>query len=184
MSNYYLISEIFFLFVVKPKGGSKRAFDIPLSREMILCLARAIRFGREMYPLQAREWVFPADSQSGHLAETKEDRSELSKWGNDLRQTFRTIATAAGISEIDAKLLMNHSIPGVNAGYITRHKLLEDHLRRQQQAISSAAIAALGTSLAENGALQSWLGRGAARRAVFNSEIQRPEPGKEQPPVL
>lgn len=103
-----------------------------------------------MYPLQAREWVFPADSDSGHLAETKEDRSELSKWGNDLRQTFRTIATAAGVSEIDAKLLMNHSIPGVNAGYITRHKLLEDHLRRQQQAISSAAITALGASLAKN----------------------------------
>ena len=172
------------LHVTKPKGGSKRAFDIPLSREMILCLARAIRFGREMYPLQAREWVFPADSESGHLAETKEDRSELSKWGNDLRQTFRTIATAAGVSEIDAKLLMNHSIPGVNAGYITRHKLLEDHLRRQQQAISSAAIAALGASLAENRALQDWLGRGAARRAVFNSEIQRPDSGKQQPPVL
>jgi hypothetical protein len=102
-----------------------------------------------MYPLQAREWVFPTDSESGHLAETKEDRSELSKWGNDLRQTFRTIATAAGVSEIDAKLLMNHSIPGVNAGYITRHKRLQDHLRRQQQAISSTAIAALGTSLAD-----------------------------------
>jgi hypothetical protein len=66
-----------------------------------------------MYPSQAREWVFPADSASGHLAETKEDRSKLSKWGNELRQTFRTIATVAGVSEIDAKLLMNHSIPGV-----------------------------------------------------------------------
>jgi hypothetical protein len=59
---------------------------------------------------------------------------ELSKWGNDLRQTFRTVATAVGVSDFDAKLLMNHSIPGVNAGYITRHKLLEDHLRRPQQA--------------------------------------------------
>jgi hypothetical protein len=45
--------------------------------------------------------------------------------GQRLRQSFRTIATAAGVSEIDAKLLMNHAIPGVNAGYITRHKLLE-----------------------------------------------------------
>jgi hypothetical protein len=104
--------------------------------------------------MQAREWVFPAGSESGHLAETTEDRNELSKWGNDLRQTFRTIATAAGISEIDAKLLMNHSIPGVNAGYITRHKLLEDHLRRQQQAISTAALAALGSTLFENRALR------------------------------
>jgi hypothetical protein len=52
------------------------------------------------------------------------------------------MATVAGVSEIDSKLLMNHSIPGVNAGYITRHKLLEDHLRRQQQAISSAVFSA------------------------------------------
>ena len=31
-----------------------------------------------------------ADSQSGHIIEHKEKRSDLSKWGNDLRQTFRT----------------------------------------------------------------------------------------------
>jgi integrase len=160
------------LHISKPKGGKKRAFDIPLSRQMILCLIRAIRFGREMHPSQAREWVFPADSASGHLAETKEDRDALSKWGNDLRQTFRTIATSAGVSEIDAKLLMNHAIPGVNAGYITRHKLLQDHLRRQQQAISSAVFAALGTSLTENQYLQRWLGRGAARRAILSAQVK------------
>ena len=159
------------LHISKPKGGKKRAFDIPLSRQMILCLIRAIRFGREMHPSQAREWVFPADSASGHLAETKEDRDELSKWGNDLRQTFRTIATAAGVSEIDAKLLMNHAMPGVNAGYITRHKLLHDHLRLQQQVISSAVFAALGTSLTENQYLQGWFGRGATRRAILSAQV-------------
>lgn len=154
------------LHIPKPKGGGKKAFDIPLSRQMILCLIRAIRFGRQMYPLQRPAWVFPADSESGHLAETKEDREMLSKWGNDLRQTFRTIATAAGVSEVDAKLLMNHAIPGVNAGYITRHKLLEDHLRTQQQAISSAVFAALSASIAQDRELQGWLGRGAYRRAT------------------
>jgi integrase len=151
------------LHIPKPKGGKKKAFDIPLSRQMILCLIRAIRLGRQMYPVQALEWVFPADSASGHLAETKEDRKVLSKWGNDLRQTFRTIATAAGVSEIDAKLLMNHAIPGVNGGYITRHKLLEDHLRSQQQAISSAVFAVLGASIAQDHALQNWMGRARSR---------------------
>lgn len=154
------------LHIPKPKGGKKKAFDIPLSRQMVLCLVRAIRFGRQMYPVQADEWMFPADSASGHLAETKEDREMLSKWGNDLRQTFRTIATAAGVSEVDAKLLMNHAIPGVDAGYITRHKLLEDHLRSQQQAISSAVFHGLGASLSQNGALRDWLGRGGSRRAT------------------
>ncbi|MBR0706298.1 MULTISPECIES: tyrosine-type recombinase/integrase [Bradyrhizobium] len=158
------------LHISKPKGGRKRAFDIPLSRQMILCLVRAIRFGMKMYPTQAKEWVFPADSESGHIAETKEDRDTLSKWGNDLRQTFRTIATAAGVSEFDAKLLMNHSIPGVNAGYVTRHKLLEDHLRSQQQAISSTVFTALGASFTNDRALRNWLGYGAGRRATQDFE--------------
>jgi len=96
--------------IPKLKGSAKRAFDIPLSREMILCLIRAIRFGRAIHPAEAMEWVFPADSASGHLAEQKEDRAMLSKWGNDLRQSFRTIATAAGVPEFDAKLLMNQAL--------------------------------------------------------------------------
>ena len=131
-----------------------------------------------MHPFQAQEWVFPPDSASGHLAETKEDRDELSKWGNDL-QTFRTIATAAGVSEIDAKLLMNHAMPGVNAGYMTRHKLLHDHLRRQQQIISSAVFAALGTSQAESQSLLGWLGRGATRRVIQSAQVNPADCGPE-----
>ena len=68
--------------------------------------------------------------------EHKEERNVLSKWGNDLRQSYRTLAQAAGVSELDIHLLMNHSLPGVNAGYITRDRLLRDHLRQQQQRIS------------------------------------------------
>ena len=159
------------LHIPKPKGGAKRAFDIPLSREMILCLVRAMRFGRQIYRSQAAEWIFPADSDSGHLVEQKEDRATLSKWGNDLRQSFRTIATAAGVSEFDAKLLMNHAIPGVNAGYITRHKLLEDHLRAQQQQISSAVFATLAGAAAERRELWNWLVRGSARRMSPKAEV-------------
>jgi integrase len=159
--------------IPKPKGGAKRAFDIPLSREMVLCLVRAIRFGRQIYPLQAAEWIFPADSASGHLVEQKEDRATLSKWGNDLRQSFRTIATAAGVSEFDAKLLMNHAIPGVNAGYITRHKLLEDHLRSQQQAVSSAVFAALRRALTEHSGIRHWLGRDGSQRLALVAQIDQ-----------
>ena len=124
-----------------------------------------------MYPSQAAEWIFPADSKSGHLVEQKEDRATLSKWGNDLRQTFRTIATAAGVSEFDAKLLMNHAIPGVNAGYVTRHKLLEDHLRSQQQAISSAVFAALAGMLVEKPTVCDWLVPGAPRRVLRKTTL-------------
>lgn len=126
--------------IPKPKGGVKKAFDIPLSRPMIRCIVRAMRAGRILFPDQAEFWLFPADSDSGHLIEHKEERDVLSKWGNDLRQSYRTLAQAAGVSELDIHLLMNHSLPGVNAGYITRDSLLHDHLRKQQDRISKVII--------------------------------------------
>lgn len=138
------------LHIPRPKGGAERAFDIPLSRQMILCLVRVIRFARHFYPLEANNWLFPAESSSGHLAEQKEDRNVVAKWGNDLRQTFRTLATPAGVSKFDARLLMNHVIPSVNAGYISRHKLLDDHLRAQQQAISDTMFDAVGDLIAKD----------------------------------
>lgn len=159
------------LHIPQPKGGAKRAFDIPLSRQMILGLVRAMRFGRFLHPLQARAWVFPADSAAGHLVEQKEARNVLSKWGNDLRQSYRTIATTAGVSEFDARLLMNHAIPGVNAGYITRHKLLEEHLRGQQQAISDTMFAALGETVKKTAVMKAWLAPRATHDVINEARM-------------
>ena len=163
------------LHIAAPKGGEIRAFDIPLSRQMILCLLRAIRFGRLLHPDQAATWLFPANSEAGHMVETKEDREDLSKWGNDLRQTFRTLATHARISEIDAKLLMNHAIAGVNSGYITREKIVEDFLRGQQQAISNVMFGTIVEEASKPGILHNWLGLGTARRTVIASLFEAPE---------
>jgi len=77
---------------------------------------------------------------------------------------------------------MNHSIPGVNGGYITRGKLLEDHLRRQQQAISSAMFAALGASIVERRNLRQWLGRGMGRCLVFGVPGSSGQSDREQTP--
>jgi integrase len=154
------------LHIPNPKGGAKRAFDIPLSREMIKCIIRAMRYGRVLHPFQSAEWLFPADSASGHLAAHKEDRAELSKLGNDLRQTYRTIAAIAEVSDVDAKLLMNHAISGVNQGYITRHKLLEDHLRARQQAISAVMFGTILSEAERRDVIEAWLGTGEAKRAT------------------
>jgi integrase len=129
------------LHIPRPKGGEKKAFDIPLSRAMCRCLIRALRIGRMLFPDQAEHWVFPSESKSGHLVEHKESRKKLAKWGNDLRQTYRTVGQIAGIADLDMHLLMNHSLPGVNAGYITRSKLMTDHLRCQQEKLSNQILA-------------------------------------------
>jgi len=128
------------LYIPEPKGGIDKAFSIPLSRAMIRCLLRVIAVGRQIYPDQSEEWLFPADSARGHIVEHKENRETLAYWGNELRQSYRTIGQRADINEIDMHLLMNHSLPGVNAGYITRNKLAGNHLRSAQQIISDTIM--------------------------------------------
>jgi hypothetical protein len=51
-------------------------------------------------------------------------------------QTYRTVAQTVGVAELHIHLLMNHSVVGVNAGYVNRNILLKDHLRQQQEMIS------------------------------------------------
>jgi integrase len=128
------------LHIPKPKGGERKAFDVPLSRAMLRALWRARGAGRMMHPRQSAEWIFPGASAAGHMIEHWERRDVLFKWGNDLRQSYRTLAQHAGLSDLDAHLLMNHSLPGVNAGYITRGKLV-DHLRGEQERLSGFIIA-------------------------------------------
>ena len=90
------------------------------------------------------------------LRRRAEKRDELSKWGNNLRQTFRTIAQAIGVPELDVHLLMHHSIRGVNAGYIMRNKRLRDHLWSQQEAISRKIVEAMRLGR-QNGASALWI---------------------------
>lgn len=142
----------------KPKGGEEKAFDIPLSRRMLECILRLRRLGPILYPESSKIWLFPSEAEAGHMAEHKEKRSVLSHWGNDLRQSFRTLAQPAGVSELDMHLLMNHSLGGVNAGYITRDKLVADHLRNQQEKLSNYIVGCVvGHGRRPSSQLSRWL---------------------------
>jgi hypothetical protein len=125
---------------------------------MMRSIIRAMRAGRALFEEEAEFWLFPARSKDGHLIEYWENRKILPKWGNDLRQSYRTIAQAAGLSEIDIHLLMNHSLPGVNAGYITRERLLNNHLRKQQERISDIVSSSIEKAAPEaREELRAWL---------------------------
>ena len=139
------------LHVPEPKGGPRRAFDLYLSRAMLRCIADARRAGSLLHAEQARTWIFPAATKSGHIAEWREDRSVLPKYGSDLRQTYRTAAAQLEIPDIDVMVLMNHVLPmpalgpaasSVSVGYITR-SALAGHLLRQQEKISRHLLEAM-----------------------------------------
>lgn len=161
--------------MAKPKGGELKAFDIPLSRAMMESIFRLRRIGPIIYPQNGREWLFPSDAPCGHLVEHKEGRALLSHWGNDLRQTYRTIAQAAEISDVDIHLLMNHSLPGVNSGYITRSKLMRDHLRAQQDKLSTFILGAVvGRGRKPGPELSRWL-NSTSRTLVEDLMAENPD---------
>jgi integrase len=123
-----------------PKGGAKKAFDMPLSRPMLRCLWRARRAGRQLHAEQASTFIFPAETAPGHIVEHKEDRADLCKWGNDLRQTYANMAQAAGVPLFFVKVLMNHSQGSdVTMGYVTVSALRSQALE-QQERISAAIL--------------------------------------------
>lgn len=101
-----------------PKGGADRAFDLPvgikLKATLLLLKDQAVR----NYPGTSSEFIFPAATSTGHISETKERRAKLMRWGNDLRQSFRTFATMAGVTELYIRILMNHKVRDVSVGYL------------------------------------------------------------------
>ena len=162
------------LHVPKPKGGEEKAFDIPLSRRMLESILRLRRLAPILYPETAKVWLFPSETVVGHMAEHKERRSVVSHWGNDLRQSYRTLGQAAGISELDMHLLMNHALGGVNAGYITRQKLVADHLRQQQEKLSNYIVGTVvGHGRRPSTQLSRWLN---STSRVHLSDLMQADP--------
>jgi integrase len=90
--------------IVKPKGGEKRAFTLPLTKWMIGMLKARREQNRVLY--SRSPWCFPADSASGHIVEAREG-DVLQP--HDLRRIFASTAADLGIEGYTLKALLNHS---------------------------------------------------------------------------
>lgn len=119
-----------------PKGGDQRAFDVPLSEKLIQLLGALKSQAQKDYPASSTFWVFPGQTTPGHITDTKEPRKKLSKWGNDLRQSFRTFATMAGVAEIYIRVLMNHKDRDVSTGYLNLYPIWPELIRAQTLVIA------------------------------------------------
>jgi len=130
------------LHIPTPKGGKARAYDIPLTRPMLACLARARRAGRMYQPALSREWIFPGDPSkakrgtfAGHMSLFATTEAKLPCSGHGLRHTYRNACVWAGVEENLSKKLMNHSQRGdVHSGtYGSREGLWPDLMDAQQR---------------------------------------------------
>lgn len=124
----------------RPKGGAKKAFDIPLSRAMVASLRRLRAACRVAY--DGTPWLFPSDtSESGHATEVKETHIEGFATGHALRHTWITQSKAVvnpPLPRFLCKLISNHGkIDGddVHDGY-TSVPALRRELRAVQERVS------------------------------------------------
>lgn len=125
-----------------PKMKSGRSFDLPLSPEMEDVVQRALVAGDTLFP--GTPWLFPTrlrkgDREVSHVQVWLE--KELpSATGHILRHTYRTIAKRIGIDQIDARLLLDHTVPGIDGVYI-HSRALFDRLLATQQTMSREIVA-------------------------------------------
>ena len=126
------------LHVPKPKGGSARAFDLALSDALCDLLDHRLR---ESPRLQRKgQWLFPADSKSGHVAEVAQH--ELGGLtGHALRHCYSTLAVEAGVPLLELKYLLNHAASNVTMGYI---HVGPEHLRKYQELASRYILNKIG----------------------------------------
>lgn len=117
-----------------PKPKSRRPFDLPLTGYLVELLQARRKENEEIFG-KDNPWVFPAVSESGHIAEPRFDIEGL-KWSpHDLRRWFISVAESLDISPYAIKLLVNHALPSgdVTAGYVQREV---ERLRPAMEAIS------------------------------------------------
>ncbi len=93
-------------------------------------------------------WVFPANSESGHIAEPKfplrqvEKETGIKSTVHDLRRTYITVAESCDIPVYALKALVNHSMGNdVTAGYIIANA---ERLREPQQKVTDKLKAHIG----------------------------------------
>ena len=130
--------------VPNPKGGEKRAFDLPLSGPLLDLVRHRIEENAKL--TDGTPWLFPASGDAGHVAEVKQD--ELGRLtGHALRHLYASLAMEAGVPIAELKFLLNHSVSsgGVTMGYL--HPSM-DHLRGWQSKASDRVLAATGLTWA------------------------------------
>lgn len=126
------------LHVPKPKGGSARAFDLPLSEPLQALINHRIE--QNAIYFRKTPWLFPSESKTGHVAEVQQwELGDLT--GHALRHTYATLAQESGVPLAELKFLLNHATNNVTMGYLNPSL---DYLRSLQEKASAKILDALG----------------------------------------
>jgi integrase len=135
------------LFIPAPKGHRpnnpkrNRAFHLPLTEPMMDCIRRA---GKAWLDAGYAEspYLFPSARASGGCFTESRTKAKV-KFGHDLRRSWSTCAEAAGFTEAEYGILLNHKSKTVTGKYVNRDKLNE-RKRTMMTEINRVIVEALG----------------------------------------
>lgn len=115
------------------KMKSDKPFALPLSNYMCELVRSAIAIGDMMFP--GSHWLFPTRSNDGKdviATQVWKEKSLPSETGHILRHTYRTIAETTTIQPSYRKLLLDHTLPGMDAIYVDKTQLFCELLAAQE----------------------------------------------------
>jgi hypothetical protein len=114
---------------------NRKPFDLPMTTVVRDLLVPRRALGNA-------QWVFPANSGSGHIEEPKfafdqvRQATGITVSAHDLQRTFVTVAESTDISPIALKGLVNHAVGGdVTGGYVI---ISVERLRAEAQKVTDA----------------------------------------------
>lgn len=115
-----------------PRMKSGRAFALPLSEPMAELIEQTLAVSETLYPEAA--WVFPTRSSKTKAViatQVWKEKTLPSETGHILRHTYRTIAQRVGIDHLNARLLLDHAVPGIDGVYVHERALFDSLLAEQ-----------------------------------------------------
>jgi integrase len=115
-------------------------FDLPLPAHMVDLVRRALELSQMLYP--GAPWLFPTRSAADRTVictQVWREKALPSETGHILRHTYRTIAQRVGVDKIEARLLLDHTVPDIDGVYI-HEKALFDRLLHAQERMSAAIL--------------------------------------------
>jgi len=107
---------------------------------MVGLVKRIIAQGDILYPNS--EWLFPSKSKKQRkiiATQAWKEKSLPSLTGHILRHTYRTIAQRVGVDKIDARLLLDHTVQGIDGVYI-HERALFDRLLATQETMTESVL--------------------------------------------
>ncbi len=132
---------------------------------MVEVVRHAMAASEVLFP--GAPWLFPSrSSKTGEVIATQvwKEKALPSETGHILRHTYRTVAQRRGIDRVNARLLLDHTVPGIEGVYI-HERALFDTLLAEQERVTAAILALLEPSTTIDWGLESgnW---GLPRRAA------------------